>query len=121
MAVIVSDMHGRIFPTPAQHLLVKILQFDINGNTGGCQATYTVIPGSTKCSNVTFPKFLDVVGEVAHGPLLDYEWVGQVRCYIILIVGAVSCLYPLVHRYLTHSKERDAAVHFHRQYIVIHN
>jgi hypothetical protein len=93
MVVIVSDMHGRIFPTPAQYLLIKILQFDSYGNTGGCQATYTVIPGTTSCSNVTFPTTLDVVGEVENGPISEYGWVDQVCCCSILILRTVSCFY----------------------------
>jgi hypothetical protein len=93
MVVIVSDMHGMVVPTPAQHLLIKILQFDINGNTGGCQATYTVIPGTTTCSNVTFPTTLDVVGKVENGPLSEFGWIEQVRCCYILILRTVSCFY----------------------------
>lgn len=59
-------------------------QFDKNGNTGGCQATYTVIPSatidSTSCTNVTFPTGpLDVEAAVANGPMSQFGWIDQVN------------------------------------------
>ena len=55
-------------------------QFDSVGNTGGCQASYTVIdPLSTpNCSNITFPPLLNVVAAVDNGPLSQFGWVDQV-------------------------------------------
>ena len=49
------------------------------GNTGGCQATYTVIPARTSvnCSNVTHPPALDVSPEVHNGLMSQYEWVDK--------------------------------------------
>ena len=51
---------------------MKLVQFDSNGVTGGCQAIFTVIPSNSanltataSCTNVTFPAgALDVVGVV---------------------------------------------------------
>jgi len=64
--------------------------FDVNGNTGGCQAIYTVIPsssGTPSCPNVTIPTVLDVNatvqstssnGSVESGqPWSDYGWIDQ--------------------------------------------
>ncbi|KIK71398.1 hypothetical protein GYMLUDRAFT_977208 [Collybiopsis luxurians FD-317 M1] len=62
----------------------QICMFDSRGNTGGCQAIYTVIPStnssSLSCSNstVTFPLGpLDVDAEVATGALSQYGWPAQ--------------------------------------------
>jgi len=59
----------------------QICMFDIMGNTGGCQASYTVIPSLStskpNCTNVTYPGFLDVVGTVDTGPLSQYGWIDQ--------------------------------------------
>ncbi|KAF8221766.1 hypothetical protein L208DRAFT_1326161 [Tricholoma matsutake] len=60
----------------------QICMFDKNGNSGGCQASYTVIPASSpnqpSCSNVTFPLGpLDVSAVVDNGPLSQYGWVNQ--------------------------------------------
>lgn len=55
-------------------------QFDKFGNTGGCQATYTMIPPLSipNCSNVTFPPLLDVQATVDNGPMSQFGWVDQV-------------------------------------------
>ncbi|KAF8898495.1 hypothetical protein BD779DRAFT_1484242 [Infundibulicybe gibba] len=57
----------------------QICMFDKNGNTGGCQATYTVIPSSnTSCANVTFPAGpLGVDAVVTDGPLSQFGWIPQ--------------------------------------------
>ncbi|KAF8167818.1 hypothetical protein B0H34DRAFT_779421 [Crassisporium funariophilum] len=57
----------------------QICMFDKFGNTGGCQATYTMIPPLTTptCSNVTFPPLLDVEAIVDNGPMSQYGWVDQ--------------------------------------------
>ncbi|RDB29691.1 hypothetical protein Hypma_015152 [Hypsizygus marmoreus] len=60
----------------------QICMFDKNGNTGGCQATYTVISASRvespTCQNVTFPLGpLDVEATVSNGPLSQFGWVDQ--------------------------------------------
>ncbi|TFK36791.1 hypothetical protein BDQ12DRAFT_724626 [Crucibulum laeve] len=58
----------------------QICMFDKNGNTGGCQATYTVIPPTTtpKCENVTFPAApLDIQAEVDNGPMSQFGWIDQ--------------------------------------------
>ncbi|KAJ3801146.1 hypothetical protein GGU11DRAFT_276427 [Lentinula aff. detonsa] len=64
--------------------LYQICMFDSQGNTGGCQAIYTVIANtsssSLSCSNSTlaFPLGpLDVDAEVTGGPLSQYGWIDQ--------------------------------------------
>jgi len=56
------------------------LQFDTFGNTGGCQAIYSVIPPLTtpSCANVTFPTALGVSAEATDGPLSEFGWPSQV-------------------------------------------
>jgi len=65
--------------------------FDVNGNTGGCQAIYTMIPSvtnNTSCPNVTIPAVtLGVLGTVqtlnpngtlqSGEPWSDYGWIDQ--------------------------------------------
>jgi len=55
--------------------------FDKNGNTGGCQATYTVTQSLTDaeptCANVTLPPQLEVEGIVNNGPISRFGWVEQ--------------------------------------------
>ena len=60
--------------------LLLAAQFDALGNTGGCQATYTVIlPLSTpNCTNVTYPPLLGVEATVDNGPMSQFGWVDQV-------------------------------------------
>lgn len=57
-------------------------QFDSKGDTGGCQAAYTVIPprNSSKRCNETFstPTTLSVQGTSETGPLTQYGWPDQV-------------------------------------------
>jgi hypothetical protein len=57
----------------------QICMFDKFGNTGGCQATYTVIPplSTPNCTNVTFPPILDVQATVDNGPMSEFGWVDQ--------------------------------------------
>ncbi|GLB36506.1 hypothetical protein LshimejAT787_0307940 [Lyophyllum shimeji] len=67
------------FPPGTQY---QICMFDKNGNAGGCQAIYTVIPstspGPPTCQNVTVPaSSLDVEAAAAHGPLSQFGWVDQ--------------------------------------------
>ncbi|KAJ7770824.1 hypothetical protein DFH07DRAFT_805379 [Mycena maculata] len=61
--------------------LYQICMFDANGNTGGCEAVYTMIANTTatpSCNNVTFPLGpLDVDGAVSSGPLSQYGWIDQ--------------------------------------------
>ncbi|KIM47926.1 hypothetical protein M413DRAFT_22504 [Hebeloma cylindrosporum] len=59
--------------------LYQICMFDKFGNTGGCQATYTVIPPSSlpTCANVTFPPQLGVQAQVENGPMSQFGWVDQ--------------------------------------------
>ncbi|KAF8912950.1 hypothetical protein CPB84DRAFT_1957354 [Gymnopilus junonius] len=59
--------------------LYQICMFDRFGNTGGCQATYTVIPASStpNCANVTFVPQLAVSAIVDNGPMSQYGWVDQ--------------------------------------------
>ncbi|KDR85291.1 hypothetical protein GALMADRAFT_234070 [Galerina marginata CBS 339.88] len=59
--------------------LYQICMFDKFGNTGGCQATYTVIPPSSMptCSNVTFAPQLGVSALVDNGPMSQFGWVDQ--------------------------------------------
>ncbi|KAF8973865.1 hypothetical protein BDZ97DRAFT_1912319 [Flammula alnicola] len=59
--------------------LYQICMFDKFGNTGGCQATYTVIPPSSTptCANVTFAPQLGVSAIVDNGPMSQFGWVDQ--------------------------------------------
>ncbi|KAJ6574736.1 hypothetical protein B0H19DRAFT_610412 [Mycena capillaripes] len=62
--------------------LYQICMFDKNGNTGGCEAIYTMVANTTatpSCNNVTFPLGpLDVDAAVNDGALSQYGWVNQV-------------------------------------------
>ncbi|KAH9486691.1 hypothetical protein JR316_0000756 [Psilocybe cubensis] len=60
--------------------LVSGILFDKFGNTGGCQATYTVIPSSStpNCANITFASSLGVEAVVENGPMSQFGWVDQV-------------------------------------------
>jgi len=57
----------------------QICMFDRFGNTGGCQASYTVIPplSTPNCSNVTFPPSLDVQATVGDGQMSQFGWIDQ--------------------------------------------
>ncbi|KAJ7225900.1 hypothetical protein GGX14DRAFT_349309 [Mycena pura] len=61
--------------------IYQICMFDKNGNTGGCQAMYTMIANTTatpSCNNVTFPLGpLDVDATVSSGPLSQYGWIDE--------------------------------------------
>ncbi|KAJ7814153.1 hypothetical protein B0H14DRAFT_3090175 [Mycena olivaceomarginata] len=61
--------------------LYQICMLDSNGNTGGCQAIYSMIANTTatpSCSNVTFPLGpLDVEAVTNIGALSQYGWVDQ--------------------------------------------
>lgn len=60
--------------------LYQICMFDKYGNTGGCQATYTVIANTTgtpSCANVTLPHTLSIDAQVDNGPISQYGWVDQ--------------------------------------------
>lgn len=69
-----------LFPIPLT--LNPRLQFDKNGNTGGCEAMYTMIANTTatpSCANATFPLGpLDVDAVVSDGPMSQYGWVNSV-------------------------------------------
>ena len=90
-------------------------QFDKNGNTGGCQAMYTMIANTTatpSCNNVTFPLGpLDVDATVSSGPLSQYGWIDEVppplvHSYGFLIVFAV-------HRYSSQTKQWNIPLHIY--------
>ncbi|KAG9102020.1 hypothetical protein FS749_000054 [Ceratobasidium sp. UAMH 11750] len=58
----------------------QICMYDANGQTGGCQASYTVTAasgGTPSCANVTFPGSLDVEAFSSTGPLSQYGWPNQ--------------------------------------------
>ncbi|KAF8161559.1 hypothetical protein B0H34DRAFT_701510 [Crassisporium funariophilum] len=59
----------------------QICMYDINGVSGGCQATYSVIPNTTvttpTCQNVTAPPVLSVSGTVPTGALSQYSYIDQ--------------------------------------------
>ncbi|KAH6916793.1 hypothetical protein BKA70DRAFT_1250610 [Coprinopsis sp. MPI-PUGE-AT-0042] len=61
--------------------IYQICMFDKNGNTGGCQGTYTMIPSYARetpsCENVTYPPQLEVEGIVSNGPISMYGWIDQ--------------------------------------------
>lgn len=56
------------------------------GNSGGCQATYTMIEAenttiASSCANMSFPLGpLDIEATVWNGPLSQYGWVDTVSC-----------------------------------------
>lgn len=79
----VSNMHGNCIVIDFRLLANSHSQFDKNGNTGGCQATYTVIPPASidpvSCPNVTFPAGpLDIEAVVVNGPMSQFGWIDQV-------------------------------------------
>ena len=80
----VPNMYGELdifLEEPYLFFFFCLSQFDSMGNTGGCQATYTVIPPLStpaNCSNVTFPGVLDVAPTDDNGPLSQYGWIDQV-------------------------------------------
>jgi len=61
--------------------LYQICMFDKNGNSGGCEAVYTMIANTTatpSCANATFPLGpLDVEAVVSDGPMSQYGWVNS--------------------------------------------
>ena len=61
--------------------IYQICMFDKNGNTGGCQGAYTMIPSLTSdtpsCENATYPPQLEVEGIVNNGPISTYGWIEQ--------------------------------------------
>lgn len=59
-------------------------QYDIFGTTGGCQATYTVIPPSnpilpSNCTNLTSVPQIEVDARDHTGPLSRFGFIDQVR------------------------------------------
>lgn len=73
-------MHGELKKIYRLSFFFYLLQFDSLGNTGGCQASYTVIPplSTPNCSNVTFPPVLGVQATVDSGQLSQFGWIDQV-------------------------------------------
>lgn len=65
-------------------------QFDSNGVSGGCQATYTVIANTTvtnpTCQNVTAPSELSVSGTVPLGGFSRRGHIDQVS--VLMFVGS---------------------------------
>ncbi|KAF8710251.1 Poly A polymerase head domain, partial [Rhizoctonia solani] len=63
----------------------QICMYDSNGQTGGCQATYTVIPatGTPSCANMTFPQTLDVDAKSSTGPLSQYGLVFSLPGFLV--------------------------------------
>ncbi|KAF8959211.1 hypothetical protein BDZ97DRAFT_1838645 [Flammula alnicola] len=59
----------------------QICMFDINGVSGGCQATYSVIANTTtnnpSCQNVTAPNALSVSATVPNGAMFQYSYIDQ--------------------------------------------
>nr|GAT43689.1 predicted protein [Mycena chlorophos] len=60
----------------------QICMFDSNGNSGGCQAIYTMIESTTiatpSCANASFPLGpLDVDATVSSGSLSQYGWIDE--------------------------------------------
>ena len=77
----VPNMHGESKILDKLSFFFYLPQFDSVGNTGGCQASYTVIPSlsTPNCSNVTFPPLLDVLATTDHGRMSQFDWIDQVR------------------------------------------
>ncbi|KAG5653503.1 hypothetical protein H0H81_012713 [Sphagnurus paluster] len=86
------------------------LQFDANGNPGGCQATYTVIASpesdAPTCQNVSLPVALEVEAIVANAPMSQYQWVEQMWVGPSVAVGvgiggmAIGSLLGIIATYL---------------------
>ncbi|PPQ92991.1 hypothetical protein CVT25_000192 [Psilocybe cyanescens] len=59
----------------------QICMFDVNGVSGGCQQTYTVIASSSSnaptCQNVTAPSALSVSASVPLGAMSQYSYIDQ--------------------------------------------
>ncbi|CAE6441809.1 unnamed protein product [Rhizoctonia solani] len=57
----------------------QVCMYDSKGQTGGCQAIYTVIPATStpSCTNMTFPQTLEVDAKSSTGPLSQYGWPNQ--------------------------------------------
>lgn len=109
--LIVPNMHGDSGFNALhtyRELLNIIRKFDKNGNTGGCQATYTVIPATTtpSCANVTFPPLLSVDAQVENGPMSQYGWIDQVSYFDLpaffalanLTLCQSAVIFPLLRR-----------------------
>jgi hypothetical protein len=87
-------MHGMAHAPCKMLDIIATEQFDVNGNTGGCQDTYTVIPplNNATCPNITLPSTtLGVNGVVINGPMSRYGWINQVRltsylCFTVLML-----------------------------------
>ncbi|EJD55248.1 hypothetical protein AURDEDRAFT_109650 [Auricularia subglabra TFB-10046 SS5] len=64
------------FPVDTQY---QICMFDNQGATGGCQAVYTVVDGSTRCANEAPdpPAQLQVSANYSQGLLSRYGWPDQ--------------------------------------------
>ena len=88
-------------------------QFDSLGNTGGCQASYTVIPplSTPNCSNITFPPVLDVQATVDNGPMSQFGWIDQVSDQNHSLEALVMVLQ--VHWHIYYTKKWNGAVHAH--------
>lgn len=114
---VVPNMHGAYFRCHHRDCLLNFVQFDTNGNTGGCQGMYTMIANNTatpSCNNVTFPLGpLDVDAAVSSGPLSQYGWVDQVpdNTYIPPI-AVFSCILAVLG-YTSDSQEWNPALHLH--------
>jgi hypothetical protein len=59
--------------------------YDSRGQTGGCQATYTVIPATStpSCANMTFPQTLEVDAKSSTGPLSQYGLVFSLSGFLV--------------------------------------
>lgn len=100
------------------HLVTDLLsQFDSNGNTGGCQDKYTIIPaeGIANCANATLPSQLDVEGIVHNGPISRYGWIEQVcfRTTTFTYPFSTSPKNTTVHRHPNPTKKRNTALYVH--------
>ena len=104
-------MHG-VWNLSERARLLKSLQFDKFGNTGGCQATYTVIPPSSlpTCANVTLPLQLGVQGKVDNGPISRFGWIDQVGFKDLTISMLMSVT---VHVYFSSANEWNSPIYSH--------
>jgi hypothetical protein len=103
-------------------------QFDSLGNTGGCQASYTVIPplSTPNCSNVTFPPVLDVQAKVDNGQMSQFGWIDQVSDQNYSLEALIMCLHWQVHWHFDFTKKWNGTLHAHCKllrilYFMIHD
>lgn len=116
----ISTKYVWYVPHPAISLprILNFTQYDMLGTTGGCQATYTVIPPSdpilpSNCTNVTLVPQLDVDARDHTGPLSRFGFTDQVRHF--MRGDSLPLIIKIVHGYLHHSSEWSPTIHLNSE------